>query len=199
MLPSAKKTTTASYGSPFVISPSSIPTSILLFTLYFFDDIFVEFVNNLSTIGYTIFFSSRIFLRLTIPPHAAIKKTNNIKETMTAPSITSRLSPQIKPNTVTLNTNHKVTIARNPQLCKNLYFTYRITTSPDEDFSSTEYGCLFRLNICLAVFFRTYKYSPVIRKQYMHKTYYLLINHMIIFISQMYVISPTLANISAIK
>lgn len=64
----------------------------------------------------------------------------------------SCLCSQINSDRVMEHTNQKTTIPTNTQLCKNLYFTYRITTFPEEDFSSTEYGCLFRLNIYPSVF-----------------------------------------------
>lgn len=60
MLPSPKKTTTDSLGES--IEPSSILISFLLFTQHFLEDSFVDLASNLSTIGYTIFFSRPRFL-----------------------------------------------------------------------------------------------------------------------------------------
>ena len=133
------------------MSPSSILTSFLLLTPYFFGDTLVEFANNLSTIGYTIFFSNRLFIRLTIQLHATVKTKNKKTDMGIVIHKDSFLCSKINPNSNMEHINQKTTIPTNTQLCKNLYFTYRITTFPDEDFSSTEYGCLLRLNICNVV------------------------------------------------
>ena len=109
----------------------------------------MELANNLSTIGYTILFSSRIFIILTIPLHTTINARNKKTDSNIVIHNKFCICSHDNPNSITEHTNQKTIIPTNTQLCKNLYFTYRIITFPEDEFSSTVYGCLFRINILL--------------------------------------------------